>query len=170
MVWPEIVSKPTWEAQKFQNILGEHPPRPPQSCLEILTNIVSPCCALGPGYTTAQAAPLVTVLEFETTWGLRCTPLSLWASWHFMDSPFPRLLWKLCSIGAYDFESFMPGYRVWFMYLCQSMAFRSWIVYFLATFTNWKSAVIFCQWKLSVSLAWGDESNVSRDPVIIICS
>ena len=28
-VWPKIASESTYEAQKFQNFLGEHPPDPP---------------------------------------------------------------------------------------------------------------------------------------------
>jgi len=28
-VWPKIASESTYEAQKFQNVLGEHPPDPP---------------------------------------------------------------------------------------------------------------------------------------------
>ena len=28
-VWPKVASESTYEAQKFQNFLGEHPPDPP---------------------------------------------------------------------------------------------------------------------------------------------
>ena len=27
--WPKVASESTYEAQKFQNVLGEHPPDPP---------------------------------------------------------------------------------------------------------------------------------------------
>ena len=60
-VWPKVASESTYEAQKFQNFLGGHPPDPPSCfcipyckrlkagrCLgtRLLANIVCPHCAL----------------------------------------------------------------------------------------------------------------------------
>ena len=45
MVWPKLVSEPTWEAVKFQ---GNMPPDASALCTEVRTNVVCPCCALAP--------------------------------------------------------------------------------------------------------------------------
>ena len=58
MVWPKVASESTYEAQKVQNFLGEHPPEPP-SCFcipqlkagrglgtRLLANVVCQRCAL----------------------------------------------------------------------------------------------------------------------------
>ena len=61
-VWPKIASESTYEAQKFPNFLGEHPPDPLVYSafrtasglikagwglgMRLVTNVVCPCCAL----------------------------------------------------------------------------------------------------------------------------
>ena len=49
-VWPKIASESTYEAQKFQNFLGEHPPDPPAFCTA--SGLIKAGRGLGTGVST----------------------------------------------------------------------------------------------------------------------
>ena len=78
-VWPKVASESTYEAQKFQNFLGEHPPDPPSCfCISVLQSAKSwarpgykatrkrSMPTLCPGIGCALATPLLTAALYST--------------------------------------------------------------------------------------------------------